>query len=161
MSFFLWASSRHQRVKLNHRKTISPQNKLFILFIIRIFLLRNQVQRGFRVSHDKHGGALSDCLLSSDKLSAHTSSNHPGFLGTFPKDSAENCLLIGSTRYMIPRLSIDFLQVAAAEEFEAQTRGPLTILFVRLHNTSSFKRPPIPNTNVRSEFSFGLSITKI
>ncbi|CAI4228986.1 unnamed protein product [Auanema sp. JU1783] len=35
------------------------------------------------------------------------------------------------------------------EEFEAQTRGPLTILFVRLSNTSSFKRPPIPLTNVR------------
>ncbi|CAI5444692.1 unnamed protein product [Caenorhabditis angaria] len=40
-------------------------------------------------------------------------------------------------------------QVTAAEEFEAQTRGPITILFVRLSNTSSFKRPPINSVNVR------------
>ncbi|PAV86555.1 hypothetical protein WR25_11945 [Diploscapter pachys] len=40
-------------------------------------------------------------------------------------------------------------QVAAAEEFEAQTRGPLTILFVRLSNTTSFKKPPVPLTNIR------------
>ncbi|WKY00236.1 hypothetical protein Q1695_014803 [Nippostrongylus brasiliensis] len=41
------------------------------------------------------------------------------------------------------------VQVAEAEEFEAQTRGPLTILFVRLSNTTSYKRPPIPNTDVK------------
>ncbi|KIH67169.1 tudor domain protein [Ancylostoma duodenale] len=41
------------------------------------------------------------------------------------------------------------VQVAEAEEFEAQTRGPLTILFVRLSNTNSFKRPPIPHTDVK------------
>lgn len=40
-------------------------------------------------------------------------------------------------------------QVTAAEEFEAQTRGPITILFIRLQNTSSFKRPPINHVNVR------------
>ncbi|XGW17873.1 hypothetical protein V3C99_002466 [Haemonchus contortus] len=41
------------------------------------------------------------------------------------------------------------VQVAEAEEFEAQTRGPLTILFVRLSNTTSYKRAPIPNTDVK------------
>ncbi|CAD6188246.1 unnamed protein product [Caenorhabditis auriculariae] len=47
-------------------------------------------------------------------------------------------------------LPSDWLQqVTAAEEFEAQTRGPITILFVRLSNTSSFKRPPINSVNVR------------
>ncbi|VDO76270.1 unnamed protein product [Haemonchus placei] len=40
------------------------------------------------------------------------------------------------------------VQVAEAEEFEAQTRGPLTILFVRLSNTTSYKRAPIPNTDL-------------
>ncbi|CAJ0581156.1 unnamed protein product, partial [Mesorhabditis spiculigera] len=40
-------------------------------------------------------------------------------------------------------------QVMAAEEFETQIRGPLTILFVRLSNTSSFRRPHIPVTNMR------------
>ncbi|ULU02918.1 hypothetical protein L3Y34_002478 [Caenorhabditis briggsae] len=43
-------------------------------------------------------------------------------------------------------------QVTAAEEFEAQTRGPITILFVRLSNTSSFKRPPINSVNVRGRY---------
>ncbi|KJH43019.1 tudor domain protein [Dictyocaulus viviparus] len=41
------------------------------------------------------------------------------------------------------------VQVAEAEEFEAQIRGPLTILFVRLSNTSSFKKPPVPHTDVK------------
>ncbi|KAK6743349.1 hypothetical protein RB195_010545 [Necator americanus] len=41
------------------------------------------------------------------------------------------------------------VQVAEAEEFEAQTRGPLTILFVRLSNTNSFKRSSVPHTDVK------------
>ncbi|VDL62624.1 unnamed protein product [Nippostrongylus brasiliensis] len=52
------------------------------------------------------------------------------------------------------------VQVAEAEEFEAQTRGPLTILFVRLSNTTSYKRPPIPNTDVKiCPCNFSLSLT--
>ncbi|KAE9415028.1 hypothetical protein Angca_008255 [Angiostrongylus cantonensis] len=41
------------------------------------------------------------------------------------------------------------VQVTEAEEFEAQTRGPLTILFVRLSNTTSLRRSPTPLSNVK------------
>ncbi|VDK54279.1 unnamed protein product [Cylicostephanus goldi] len=72
-----------------------------------------------------------------------------------------NCQHIPSHKHQFSRyvskglgreLPEDWLvQVAEAEEFEAQTRGPLTILFVRLSNTNSFKRPPIPHTDVKGE----------
>uniref|UniRef100_A0A183F3Y4 Tudor domain-containing protein n=1 Tax=Heligmosomoides polygyrus TaxID=6339 RepID=A0A183F3Y4_HELPZ len=52
------------------------------------------------------------------------------------------------------------VQVAEAEEFEAQTRGPLTILFVRLSNTTSYKRAPIPNTDVKRSISVDAELVK-